>query len=113
MKNLILIIFLSIGAIATMKVEDGCNKKKFDKLRTEDLTIHTEGIITKVSNHYRDGMIVYAYSFKIGERKYLDTFKMKKVYEGIKPGSSIGVVYLKSDPEISRLIFTDEDFDWR
>jgi len=113
MKNLILIILLSIGAVATMKVEDGCNKKKFDQLRTKELTIHTEGIITKVSNHPRDRMVVYAYSFQIGDRKYMNTFKMEKVYEGIEAGSPVGVVYLKSDPEISRLIFTDEDFNWK
>lgn len=113
MKNFILIIILSIGFVATMKIEDGCTKEKFDQLRTKELTIHTEGKITKVSNHLRDRMVVYAYAFKIGDRKYLNSFKMKKVYEGVQVGSPVGVVYLKSDPETSRLIFTDEDFNWK
>lgn len=85
---------------------------EYKSLRNKALIIHTSGEISKIRNARKSDMLVYHYWFMVNGEKRTDSYTMYKEYDGIEPGSPVGVIYLKEDPAISRLIWTDDDFDW-
>jgi len=111
-KELSSFLLLLVIVAIVFVVDTKCKKADFNELRTKELTIHTKGKITGVSKARKSSMLVYSYSFNIGEREYKNIFTMYEKYQGITAGSPVGVIYLKKNPNKSRIIFTDEDFDW-
>jgi len=104
-------LFIIIG-VAVFFFDSKSKKERWEKLRTKELTVHTEGIIWKLGNARKSSMTVYSYSFSVGDKKYSSSYTMHAKYKGIEVGAPVGVIYLKEDPYDSRIIFTDEDFNW-
>lgn len=106
--------FLSLISMCLLLfvVDTKCKRGEFEELRRKELISQTSGEITGITKARKSNMLIYSYSFRINNHKYKSIYTMVKKYEGITVGSPVGVIYLNKDPNKSRIVFTDEDFNW-